>query len=122
MLHATRPTMHSSGLSYTNLNCDKVQLNWTQGNGNMRVIVAHEGSMPTYVPPDGETFSADPKFGGSIEYDAPNKNFIVYNGTGTNFVIVTSLLPGKTYYFVIYEHDNNGNATEYYTTGPPQFQ
>ena len=119
LLHATRPTMHSSGLSYNNLNCDKVQLNWTQGNGNMRVIVAHEGSMPTYVPPDGETFSADPKFGGSIEYDAPNKNFIVYNGTGTNYVIVTGLLPGKTYYFVIYEHDNNGTSTEYYTTGAP---
>ncbi len=86
----------------------------------MRMIVVKEGSLPTYTPVDGQVYSADPSFGGSVEYaNTGDGNFIVYNASGTNFVTVTNLQPGKTYYFVIYEHDNNGSSTEYLTTGAP---
>ena len=119
-VYATRPGTHASNLTFNNLNCNKVTLNWTSGDGAARVIVAKEGSLPTYTPEDGTVYSGDPSFGGSIEYpSAGDGNFIVYNANGTNFVNVTNLLPGKTYYFVIYEHDNNGNSTQYLTSNAP---
>lgn len=119
-VYATRPGTHASNLTFNNLNCNKVTLNWTSGDGAARVIVAKEGSLPTYTPEDGSVYSGDPSFGGSIEYpSAGDGNFIVYNANGTNFVNVTNLLPGKTYYFVIYEHDNNGSSTQYLTSNAP---
>lgn len=119
-LHAARPTVHSSSLSSNQLQCNSVKINWVSGDGAARVIVAKEGSLPTYTPQDGTVYSGDPSFGGSLEYPSTGDgNFIVYNANGTNFVTVTNLKPGRTYYFVIYEHDNNGNSTEYLTSGAP---
>lgn len=116
---AIRPTVQPSNLSVNNINCNSVNLNWSDGNGKMRIIVAHEGSLPTYTPVDGTAYSPDPTFGQGTEYDAPNKNFIVYNGTGVNYVTVKNLLPGKTYYFVFYEHDNDPTSTSYLTANAP---
>ena len=96
-----------------------MNLNWTDGDGKMRIIVAREGSMPSFTPTDGTAYSPDPTFGQGTEYDAPNKNYIVFNGTGINFVLVKNLLPGKTYYFVMYEHDNDPTSTLYLTANAP---
>lgn len=117
--HATRPTVQPSNLSINNINCNSVNLNWTDGNGKMRIIIAREGGMPTYSPVDGTAYSPDPTFGQGTEYDAPNKNFIVYNGTGVNYVLIKNLTPGKTYYFVMYEHDNDPTSTSYLSANAP---
>jgi len=114
---ASRPTAHASNLSFNNLLCTSVNLQWTNGNGAARIIVAKEGSAPDYIPIDFEQYTANNSFGLSIEYGI--KNYIVYNSNGTNFVNITNLLPNKTYYFMIYEHDNRGNTTLYYTSGSP---
>jgi hypothetical protein len=85
----------------------------------MRIIFAHEASLPTYSPIDGFAYSPDPTFGQGTDYDAPNKTYVVFNGTGVNYVTVKNLLPGKTYYFVMYEHDNDPTSTSYFTANPP---
>ena len=117
--HATRPTVQPSNLTVNNINCNSVNINWTDGDGKMRLIVAHEGSLPTYSPVDGLAYTQDPTFGQGTEYDVPNKNFIVFNATGVNYVQVKNLLPGKTYYFVMYEHDNDPTNTLYLTANAP---
>jgi gliding motility-associated-like protein len=118
--YASRPTVAASNITYNNLNCGSFKINWTSGNGVSRLIVGREGGLPTYTPTDGLVYSADPIFGNSTEYSSTGDgNFIVYNAGGTNFVTVTNLKPGTSYCFAIYEHDNNGNSTEYLTTGAP---
>ena len=117
--YAARPTVQASGLGYYNLNCNAVNLNWTSGNGKARLVVGRKGSAPDFVPADNTVYSASTIFGTGTPYGAANDNFIVYNGDGVNFVQVTALQPGQTYYFHIYEHDNNGNLTEYLISNPP---
>ncbi len=109
--YAARPTVQVSNLTFANLRCNGVQLNWTNGNGSARIIVAREGTTPDYTPLDNQAYSASSKFAGSTNYGS--NNFIVYNSTGTNFAIIDSLKPCTTYYFDIYEHDNNGSNTLY---------
>jgi len=119
-LHATVPTIQASNFIYNNLQCDGVNLQWTNGNGSSRIIVAKLGSKPDYVPVDGIVYNAAAKFGSKPKtYGTNNDNLIVYNSNSTNFVKIDSLLPCTTYYFTIYEHDNNGSSTKYLTTGAP---
>lgn len=84
------------------------------------MIVAREGSMPTYVPSDGDVQNGNPAFGKSKVHPSnyPGE-FCVYNSNSTNFVKIDSLKPCTKYYFVIYEHDNAGTSTQYYTTSAP---
>ncbi len=114
--YAARPTIHASNLSITDITCHSVQLNWTNGNGNARLIVAREGAVSAWAPTDYNAYSSNPYFGKNTDMDSKG-SFIVYNGTGTNNVIIDSLKPGLIYYFTIYEHDNNGASTLYYTGG-----
>lgn len=115
--YAARPTVHTSNITTNGLQCKEVRLNWVNGDGAARLIIAKEGALPSYTPQDGQQYTADPTFGFSAEYGTGN--YIVYNANGTNFVTIYGLQPGKTYYFAVYEHDNNGTGTEYFTTGAP---
>ena len=118
-LNASRPTVHASALRYSNLNCNALTLEWTNGDGQARVVVAREGTSATYTPQDGTVYSADSYFGNSAEYPSSGSgNFIVYNGSGSS-VNISNLKAGKTYTFSVYEHDNNGSSTLYYSTSAP---
>lgn len=118
-LSANRPTVHASALRYTNLNCNSLTLHWTNGDGQARVVVAREGTTATYTPQDGTAYSANPNFGNSAEYPSKDSgNFIVYNGPG-NSATISNLKAGKSYAFSVYEHDNNGSNTLYYSTSAP---
>lgn len=117
LIYAARPTVHAGNFYSSDYECTKLTLNWTNGNGSARLIIAREGSLPSYTPQDGAVYMPDPNFGSSIEYG--NSNYIVYNGNGSSNVVITGLTRGKTYYFIIYEHDNNGSSTEYLTSGAP---
>lgn len=94
-------------------------LSWANGNGGARIIIAREGSPTNFVPSDNSTYIGNPAFGRSSKYGPNLDNFVVYNSNVTNFVKIDSLKPGKTYYFTIFEHDNAGSSTLYYTTGAP---
>jgi hypothetical protein len=119
-LSASRPTVHASSLRYSNLNCNAVTLKWRNGNGQARIIVAREGALPTYSPQDQTIYMADPLFGASTEYPTSGDgNFIVYNAANDSSVTISNLQAGKSYYFVIYEHDNNNSNTLYLGTGAP---
>lgn len=118
---AIRPTIQTSNFSYSNLECNKSMLTWVNGNGPARIIIAREGAAPNFTPVDGEVYVANPNFGGSTEYpNVGDGNFIVYNaGGGAIITTVTGLKAGRTYYFTIYEHDNNGSNTQYQTNNAP---
>lgn len=117
-LMAARPTVQTSNLTYNNLNCDAVSLNWTNGNGGARIIFVRKDNSVNANPSDGSQYSANPIYGQSTAYGPGTDNYVVYNASGTNFVKVTGLQAGATYHFAIYEHDNNGGSTEYLLTNP----
>ncbi len=78
-----------------------MDVNWTRGNGDAVIVVAHKGAPVDADPSNGTNYTADAVFGNGSEIG--NGNYVVYDGTGGN-VTVTGLTPGTQYYFSVYEY------------------
>ncbi len=112
----TSPSVASSLLNASVINCNDVQLVWNSGNGANRLVIARAGSTVNAFPVDGTGYSANPVFGSGS--DLGNGNFIVYNGSG-NSAVVSGLSPGITYYFTVIEYNGNNLFANYYTQNAP---
>lgn len=105
------PDIHATDINFTNITDSSMSINWTNGSGENRIIVAKKGSLPDWTPTDNTTYTANSNFANGTELNSGN--YIIYNGTG-NSVNVANLLPGTEYFFVIYEYNNCPSGTEKY--------
>lgn len=118
ILQAARPTVNANNFDHTYLTCGSVILKWSNGNGNARMIVAREGSPVAFVPSDNSNYAwTSSDYGLSTPVGANSDEYVVYNGVGAGSLAVSNLKSGVSYYFTIYEHDNNGSNTLYLTSG-----
>ena len=103
------------GFSVTTTKCKSLTLSWTSSKAV--IIVAKEGALPDFVPANNNVYSAHSYLNlkGNTAPTFGTNSYVVYNQTGTNYVNIDSLKPCTTYYFTIYEHDNNGASTKYDT-------
>lgn len=83
-----------------------ISATWTNGNGDKRIVVVNTTNSFTN-PVDGTDPTANTVYGGSGEQ-------VVFNGTG-NSVNVTGLSMATEYWFRVYEYNNSGTDTKYYT-------
>ncbi len=107
------PSAQASGLTVTPNGSTSVNINWTNGNGDKRIVIASENSMPAVYPLDGSVYTANASFGAG--QNIGSNAFVVYNGSGSN-VQVTDLDNTRTYSFTVYEYfenNNTGNNTVY---------
>ena len=116
LIYGAAPTMHASQLNVNNINCNSMVLNWTSGNGMARLVIIKEDSVTGYTPVDGIVYSANSNYKSSSAY--AYGNYVVYNGSSSNFVKVNNLRPGHRYYFTIYEYNDLSNPL-YYTSNAP---
>ncbi|GMV77094.1 MAG: hypothetical protein AMXMBFR79_02300 [Chitinophagaceae bacterium] len=110
---ATQPGTGVSNLAMTGNTTTSISLNWTNGNGVGRIIVAREDATSNVYAADGTDYS----YSSSSFTDAGNGttgtgNIIVYKGTG-NSVTVTDLTPGTAYRFYAYEYNGSSNTINY---------
>lgn len=98
---AAAPTVGASSLNFTSVTTNSLTLNWTNGNGTNRIVVARKGSAPSSNPNNYEYYSGNSAFGSG---NALGNGFVVYNGTG-NSVNVTGLEEASTYYFNVIEYN-----------------
>ncbi|MBI9065893.1 MAG: T9SS type A sorting domain-containing protein [Salinivirgaceae bacterium] len=111
---AAEPTTAASSFSSTDVGSASINLLWTNGNGNNRIVVAREDGPISSEPVDAETYAASSIFGsGDL---VGSNNYVVYNGT-SNSVSVTGLKGSTTYYFKVYEYNSGKN--NYLLTGAP---
>lgn len=109
----TEPTTPSSGLNFTNINCQDFTINWNNGNGANRIVVVSSSAI-TGIPTDQVNYTADAIFGNGSTLNAGE--YIVYNGNG-NSVTVSGLSINTNYYISIFEYNGNTiNCTENYLT------
>lgn len=110
-----RPTIPSSGLIFSNIEGNSMQLAWTtSGNGTRRIVIARQGSPVTALPVDGTNYTASSVFG-SGQQISPGQ-FVVGN-TASNFIPpVSNLAIGTQYYFAIFEYDGTGSNIGYLTS------
>ncbi len=103
------PSTSASAITF-NATCAGITLNWTNGNGSNRIVVAYPTSTIT-APTNGTAYTANTVYGSGTSVGAgATKGYTVYNGTGST-VSVTGLTAGTTYYFEVYEY----NTTACYT-------
>jgi hypothetical protein len=108
-----RPTVAASGIVFSSIEGNRMDISWTNGNGSRRIVVARAGSAVTAVPVDGVDYNANAAFG-SGDAIAPNE-FVVYDNTST-FVNLSNLQPSTTYHFRVYECDGTGANIAYLAT------
>jgi len=102
------PTVNAINLT-ANLTSETstIDLSWTNGNGQKRLIIAREKTSSKSFPVDGLDYEASAIFGDGS--DLNNGNFIVYNGTGNN-VTVTGLSESTEYVFRVVEFNQSSNT------------
>jgi hypothetical protein len=67
---ATEPTIPASNVTFTNVSSASLTVNWTNGNGSGRIVVAKQGSPVNAVPVDGTSYTANAAFGSGSELSA----------------------------------------------------
>ncbi|SMG52832.1 gliding motility-associated C-terminal domain-containing protein [Marivirga sericea] len=106
------PITQASNLSFSNVTSSSLTLDWTNGDGANRIVVARAGSPVDANPSDNTTYNANTIFGdGDL---VGTGNFVVYNGSGNSFT-VTGLTAGQTYHFSVFEY-NGATGGEKFNT------
>lgn len=108
------PTAQATDIVFSNITGNAIKISWTPGNGNKRLVLAKEGSAVNANPADLVNYTGSGTFGSGAQVGSGN--YVVYFGTG-NTVTVTSLSPGKTYHFAVFEA-NGASTPVFYTVNP----
>jgi endonuclease G len=108
------PTVQASNVFFSNVTSSALLLNWTNGNGSGRLVLAKAGSPVDAVPVDGTTYTPNDAFGTGSQIGTGN---FVVSANSPNSVNVTGLTPGTTYYFAVFEY-NGCSTPDYLTTSP----
>lgn len=103
-----KPTAQTSSATFANYNGTSVDINWTNGNGERRLVFVSENTPVTFAPTDNVTYTGA---NSDISLATPygGANFLVYSNNG-NSVTVTNLNPNSVYYVAIYEHNSENIA------------
>ena len=98
----SEPITAASNLIFSNVQQTQMDLSWTNGSGEKRIVVAIENASisAAETPVDAAVYAANAAFGTPAA--ALGSGFVVYNGTG-NAVTVTGLTHSKTYKFAVFE-------------------
>lgn len=108
----SQPSPLATSMNFTSLNTSSVQVNWTNGGGASRVVVAHATTAVSAGPGTGTDYSAGANSAFGSGTNLGSNNYVVYAGTGSS-VNVTGLTGGTTYFFSVYE----ASATFCYSGG-----
>ncbi len=109
------PTVQASNINFTNIGSTSLKVNWTNGNGVARIVLAKAGAPVDGSPVDGTAYTANTAFGSGTQIGAGN--FVVFNGSSNN-VTVTNLAPNTTYFFAIFEFNGSGATADYLLANP----
>lgn len=109
------PTVQTSNLTFTSIGATTLNLQWTNGNGARRIVLARQGAAVDATPADGTTYTANAAFGAGAQIGTGN--FVVFNGSDNN-ANVSNLTPNTTYHFAVFEFNVTNATTDYLTVAP----
>lgn len=112
------PSTHATSVTVPNITVTTTDatINWTNGNGNQRIVLLRAASDVNANPANNSTYTANATFGSGSQIGTGN--FVIYKGTGSS-VTVEGLTPGTVYYAKIFEFACAPGSEEYFTTGTP---
>ena len=107
------PTIASSFLSFSNITANRIKVNWVNGNGTNRIVIASLTPILSNAQ-QNKTYQANNTFGLGDTIGG-NQNFVIYNGN-ENSVTLFGLLPNTIYYFKVIEYNGKGINSVYFNT------
>lgn len=116
---ANEPSTQATAITYSLLAPNSLTLNWTNGNGTERLVLARQSAAVSVNPVDGTGYTGNSDF--SLATDVGSGNKVVYRGSG-NSVTVTNLTANTDYHFRVYELNGSSASANYLTstaTGNP---
>jgi hypothetical protein len=103
------PTIQASNIFFSNVSASQVDVSWTIGNGQKRMVKVKRITDPAFTSPaNGTDPIANSVYSGAGEQ-------VVFNGTG-NSATVTGLNPSSTYVFEVYEANCSGSNVAWLNT------
>lgn len=109
------PQTPAQSITVNSVTSDALNISWTNGNGNGRLVLFSEGNPVNAAPVDNVEYTANPVFGGGSQLRTMVGNFVVFNGVG-NSVSVTGLRAATTYHFAVFEYNRFGAGDIQYLT------
>jgi hypothetical protein len=100
------PTGQAAITSVDNIQANSARINFTKGNGSIRLFVMREGSQVNAEPQDFESYSWSSVFKNGDHLG--NGNYVIATATSTSPVSVSGLTPNTTYHIAVFEY--NGTA------------
>lgn len=104
------PGESASALVFSAVEAQSVELSWSNGDGDKRIVLARRGAPVEVFPLDGTDYESNPVFG--MGSPLGEDTYAVYNGDGSS-VIVEGLEPNTEYHFRIFEYNQRPNTGEY---------
>ncbi len=111
----TEPATQASGVTFSGVERERVQVNWARGSGSGVIVLAKQGAAADAVPVDGTTYTASPFFGSGTQIGTAN--YVVYIGTNASAPIY--MLAENTQYSVgVFEYSGSGAQINYLQASP----
>lgn len=105
----TTPATQTHTVTFSNITGNSVKLNWINGSGEGRLVLARKGAPVNTTPSDLVGYSASADFGtGNV---LNGDNYVVYKNIG-NTVTINNLEPNTVYHFAFFE--KNGSSSPVY--------
>lgn len=105
------PTVQAAVTGFTAITGNKLTINWSNGNGERRLLIARKAAAVNATPVNLTDYSPSAIFGSGALLNGDN--YVVYKGTGSS-VTISGLDPNTVYHFALFEY--NGNAGPVYLT------
>ncbi|RIJ46826.1 HYR domain-containing protein [Maribellus luteus] len=108
---AAAPEASARNMHFKLITLDKLRIYWTRGSGGRRLILARANAPVDGIPENLKTYYASTYFGGGAKIGDNSTIFsYTYSGTDGNdldtvYTEITSIDPGNTYHFAIFEYN-----------------
>ncbi len=107
------PTTQATNIVFSQVYATQMDISWTNGDGNNRVVFAKAASSGTTTPVDETTYTANASFGSGTQIGSTGW-YCVYNSDSSS-VTVTGLSANTDYIFQVFEY-NRSSGNELYLT------
>jgi hypothetical protein len=109
------PTVPASGVQFSNVEGNRMNVSWMSGNGGSRMVVVRAGSPVTAVPVDGVSYTYSTTIATAPQL-TPGQYIVYLNPNGP--ITVSGLTPGVMYHYAVYELNRVNSVPYYLTTNP----
>lgn len=109
----TAPSTAASAVSVGAKTSNSITLNWTNGNGSNRIVVARTSGTSATTPTNGTNYTVNSNsFADATNPTTATGRVVVYNGN-TNTTTITGLNAATSYSFDVYEYNGSGLTANY---------